>query len=312
MHDGLVLTTTPLLTTPPPPRGHAPCPCADPEGRPLPRLPEQEADTAAGWRAQLPQGECQPLESRHSSAQAGARAEPPAPACHASSCARAGLLHPSNSPAGCWRRPQIEGLPVYGVAIPTTRGLRNVLEAVGATQGARAGNSLATASAKHPLALPGTGAARPATWNRRSLACLWVRAGAACPVERSYRSLACQRGRVGAARRQAPCAARPATCTRIPAGRRRVLWHNMREEPVIYINGKPYVVRAAGRPFANLEYTGIDRSRVEDMEVRHGARSGHPCQCSSCCARRRRLRAGTGPRTAWGRARWRRSDGKGM
>lgn len=41
----------------------------------------------------------------------------------------------------------------------------------------------------------------------------------------------------------------------------------MREEPVIYINGKPYVVREAGQPFANLEYTGIDRSRVEDMEV---------------------------------------------
>jgi Inositol hexakisphosphate len=30
----------------------------------------------------------------------------------------------------------------------------------------------------------------------------------------------------------------------------------MREEPVIYINGRPYVVREAVRPFANLEYTG--------------------------------------------------------
>lgn len=30
---------------------------------------------------------------------------------------------------------QIEGLPVYGVAIPTVRGLRNVLDAVGAYQG---------------------------------------------------------------------------------------------------------------------------------------------------------------------------------
>lgn len=30
----------------------------------------------------------------------------------------------------------------------------------------------------------------------------------------------------------------------------------MREEPVLYINGKPYVVREANKPFANLEYTG--------------------------------------------------------
>lgn len=42
------------------------------------------------------------------------------------------------------------------------------------------------------------------------------------------------------------------------AGRRKVLWFNMREEPVIYINGNPYVVREANKPFANLEYTGQD------------------------------------------------------
>ena len=47
-----------------------------------------------------------------------------------------------------------------------------------------------------------------------------------------------------------------------------MLWHNLREEPVLYINGKPYVVREADQPFCNLEYTGIDRSRVEDMERR--------------------------------------------
>lgn len=35
-----------------------------------------------------------------------------------------------------------------------------------------------------------------------------------------------------------------------------------------YINGKPFVVREAERPFSNLEYTGIDRERVEDMEGR--------------------------------------------
>jgi hypothetical protein len=51
-------------------------------------------------------------------------------------------------------------------------------------------------------------------------------------------------------------------------GQRKVFWHNLREEPVLYINGKPYVVREADQPFCNVEYTGIDRSRVEDMEVR--------------------------------------------
>jgi len=39
-------------------------------------------------------------------------------------------------------------------------------------------------------------------------------------------------------------------------GGRPVLWHNMREEPVIYINGKPFVLREAERPYKNmLEYT---------------------------------------------------------
>ncbi|KAF0922499.1 hypothetical protein E2562_037404 [Oryza meyeriana var. granulata] len=52
-------------------------------------------------------------------------------------------------------------------------------------------------------------------------------------------------------------------------GGRPILWHNMREEPVIYINGKPFVLREVERPYKNmLEYTGIDRDRVERMEAR--------------------------------------------
>lgn len=36
---------------------------------------------------------------------------------------------------------------------------------------------------------------------------------------------------------------------------RPVLWHNMREEPVVYINGKPFVLREVERPYKNmLEY----------------------------------------------------------
>eukprot|EP00198_Chlamydomonas_reinhardtii_P010887 XP_001700224.1 predicted protein [Chlamydomonas reinhardtii] len=51
-------------------------------------------------------------------------------------------------------------------------------------------------------------------------------------------------------------------------GARKVYWQNMREEPLVFINGNPFVVREADQPFCNLEYTGIDRSRVEDMERR--------------------------------------------
>lgn len=51
-------------------------------------------------------------------------------------------------------------------------------------------------------------------------------------------------------------------------GKRKVYWHNMREEPVIYVNGRPYVVREADAPLSNLEYTGITRARVEAMEAR--------------------------------------------
>ncbi|KAL6968739.1 hypothetical protein U1Q18_034532 [Sarracenia purpurea var. burkii] len=52
-------------------------------------------------------------------------------------------------------------------------------------------------------------------------------------------------------------------------GSRPVFWHNMREEPVIYINGKPFVLREVERPYKNMrEYTGIDRERVQRMEAR--------------------------------------------
>ena len=51
-------------------------------------------------------------------------------------------------------------------------------------------------------------------------------------------------------------------------GHRKFLWINLREEPILFINGRPFVVREADKPFANLEYTGIDRENVEDMEIR--------------------------------------------
>jgi hypothetical protein len=47
------------------------------------------------------------------------------------------------------------------------------------------------------------------------------------------------------------------------------VWHLQREEPVIYVNGRPYVLREASRPFKNLlEYHGITAARLEMMEAR--------------------------------------------
>lgn len=34
------------------------------------------------------------------------------------------------------------------------------------------------------------------------------------------------------------------------------MWQNLREEPLVFINGSPFVVREADQPFCNLEYTG--------------------------------------------------------
>ena len=58
-------------------------------------------------------------------------------------------------------------------------------------------------------------------------------------------------------------------CNRVGAGQsgHRVLyWTSLREEPVLYINGHPYVLRTVQDPLRNLEATGIERERVEQME----------------------------------------------
>ncbi|KAL6070801.1 Paladin [Balamuthia mandrillaris] len=46
------------------------------------------------------------------------------------------------------------------------------------------------------------------------------------------------------------------------------IWTNLREEPIVYINNRPFVVRQHDQPFANLEITGIEPERVEAMEKR--------------------------------------------
>jgi len=47
-----------------------------------------------------------------------------------------------------------------------------------------------------------------------------------------------------------------------------IVWINLREEPILYINGRPLVLRKLEHPFENLEHTGISKDRVEDMEER--------------------------------------------
>lgn len=53
-----------------------------------------------------------------------------------------------------------------------------------------------------------------------------------------------------------------------PGGRRKVFWTCLREEPVLYVNKNPYVLRLFIDPLKNLETTGISKERVESMEER--------------------------------------------
>ena len=169
---------------------------------------------------------------------------PPADVVVASRCGdvltRATLLKSDHFP-GCQNRRlrplvegapnyrQVPGLPVFGVAIPTAAGLRRALEAAGAGPGGgERGKEKEKGEKEEGDAASAAAAAAAAATNPTSS--------------------------------DSPSPS--------PPPRRKVLWHNLREEPVIYINGRPFVVRDAAAPFANLEYTGIDRARVEDMEAR--------------------------------------------
>ncbi|PRP83694.1 hypothetical protein PROFUN_03849 [Planoprotostelium fungivorum] len=49
---------------------------------------------------------------------------------------------------------------------------------------------------------------------------------------------------------------------------KKAVWISLREEPVIYINDRPFVLRTLDNLFANLEYTGINTKGVEEMESR--------------------------------------------
>ncbi|KAI0264344.1 inositol hexakisphosphate-domain-containing protein [Gloeopeniophorella convolvens] len=51
-----------------------------------------------------------------------------------------------------------------------------------------------------------------------------------------------------------------------PGGDNHVVWTSLREEPVIYVAGRPHVLRLVNRPLENVEATGISTSDVEAME----------------------------------------------
>ncbi|KAJ3357018.1 hypothetical protein HDU83_009188 [Entophlyctis luteolus] len=55
-------------------------------------------------------------------------------------------------------------------------------------------------------------------------------------------------------------------CSAGPGGRVKVFWTSLREEPVIYVKGRPFVLRLFQEPTKNIETTGIIRERVEQME----------------------------------------------
>jgi len=46
-------------------------------------------------------------------------------------------------------------------------------------------------------------------------------------------------------------------------------WFSAREEPMIYLNGKPFVLRENDHPLQNMKtYQGISAARLEMMEAR--------------------------------------------
>ncbi|OJA21653.1 hypothetical protein AZE42_09324 [Rhizopogon vesiculosus] len=53
-----------------------------------------------------------------------------------------------------------------------------------------------------------------------------------------------------------------------PEGHNMVYWTSLREEPVLYIAGRPHVLRIVDKPLENVEATGVTTAMVEAMEER--------------------------------------------
>ncbi|KAI5118140.1 hypothetical protein M0805_001739 [Coniferiporia weirii] len=50
-------------------------------------------------------------------------------------------------------------------------------------------------------------------------------------------------------------------------GHNKVFWTSLREEPVLYVAGRPHVLRLVDRPLENVEATGVRTQTVEAMEI---------------------------------------------
>lgn len=54
---------------------------------------------------------------------------------------------------------------------------------------------------------------------------------------------------------------------KIDGKRTHILWSSLREEPVAYVAGKPYVLRLFDQPLENVVTTGVTTATVEAMEA---------------------------------------------
>lgn len=61
----------------------------------------------------------------------------------------------------------------------------------------------------------------------------------------------------------------PDSSSQTNAEMKRAVWFSTREEPIIYINDTPFVVRDSSNPFVNIKsYSGISGNRLESVEKR--------------------------------------------
>jgi hypothetical protein len=124
--------------------------------------------------------------------------------------------------------PQIPGVPnyrkvphvnVYGVGIPTRRGVHNLLRVLGAEDA--------------PLDLCGEAEQDPQI----------------VPTHPRVEVL------------------HPHSEAQDPAPKGRVIWLNMREEPLLYVGDRPFVLRDLANPYVNVELTGITPAKIESIEA---------------------------------------------
>ncbi|ORC89127.1 metal ion binding protein [Trypanosoma theileri] len=115
---------------------------------------------------------------------------------------------------------KVNGVNVYGVAIPTLMGIHNILSLLGASH--------------EPFAT------YPGEQNDRELYTAFAAPRLFDPQFRAEELSKPLRGHV--------------------------VWVNLREEPVLYVGDRPFVLRNLDAPYVNVELTGIEAQKVELVE----------------------------------------------